>query len=207
MNVKKLKQLEVNFLERYPGGFKNEEIEVIAKKHKMDKMVQFAQESFSNEAFMRPGDVLEDIGKIVSRASMVSMFEKPKFRDFIKGIGSDEQDALLYGLKERLHGNEQEGFELITDILRSEKLAKWSLVSIIPIYFRPTTEVFVKPTTAKNIIKYLELTSLTYKPAPTWEFYDEFRKQILKMKEIVSPDLSVNNAAFTGFLMMSMPQE
>ncbi len=205
MNIEKLKIAEELFFERYPEGFRNPEIIAIAKKHKIDKMTQLAQESFSEENFNNPELIIENMGKIVSRASMVSMFEKPKFRDFAKSLGSDEKEALAFGLKEQLYGNEEEGFDIVVDILKTEKLAKWPLVTISLIYFRPQSEVFIKPTTVKGIIEFLELSSLTYKPGPTWAFYSEYRKIFNSMKEQVSPLLSPDNAAFSGFLMMSLP--
>jgi hypothetical protein len=90
------------------------------------------------------------------------------------------------------------------DVLKSGKLAKWSLLTIIPIFFRPQTDVFVKPTTAKGIIEFLELKSLQYKPTPTWAFFEEYRAVINEMKSQVDPSLSPYNAAFSGFLVMSL---
>jgi hypothetical protein len=83
-------------------------------------------------------------------------------------------------------------------------MAKWTLMSITPVYFKPEDEVFVKPTTAKGIIKYLELDELDYKPQPSWGFYSLFRDTINELKTRVDPGLSPSNAAFTGFLMMSL---
>jgi hypothetical protein len=42
-----------------------------------------------------------------------------------------------------------------------------------------------------------------YKPRPTWSFYAGYRDAIARMKAAVSPALAPNNAAFTGFLMMT----
>lgn len=205
MNRDKLKRAEELFLERYPGGFTHPEILEIGKKHPIGKMHTMALEAFAPDKFYNVSEIVENMGKIVSRASMVSMFEKPKFRDFVKSIGSDEKDALAYGLKEILHGESAEGFEVMADILRLEKLAKWSLMTIIPFYYAPQDEVFVKPTTAKGVIEYFELENLVYRPAPTWGFYEEFRRTVIEMRSEM-PDLqSPNNAAFTGFLMMSLP--
>ncbi|MCG8415164.1 MAG: hypothetical protein MI746_13170, partial [Pseudomonadales bacterium] len=77
-------------------------------------------------------------------------------------------------------------------------------ISVLPVYFRPDDEVFVKPTTAKGVIEHFELEGLVYKPQPSWEFYAAFRDEVLKMKKKVRKSLSPNNAAFTGFLMMAM---
>lgn len=205
MNRDKLKRAEELFLERYPGGFTHPEMVEIGKKHPIGKMHTLALESFAVEKFYNANEIVENMGKIIGRASMVSMFEKPKFRDFVKSIGSDEKDGLAYGLKEILHGDGAEGFEIMADILRMEKLAKWSLMTIIPLYYAPQDEVFVKPTTAKGVIQFFELENLVYKPAPTWAFYEEFRRVITEMKNETSELLSPNNAAFTGFLMMALP--
>ena len=111
---------------------------------------------------------------------------------------------MVGGLKEQLHGDQQKGFEKILDIMKIGKMAKWTLISICPVYFRPQEEVFVKPTTAKGVIAHFELESLLYRPQPYWAFYEEFRSVINQMKNEVDPSLSPNSAAFTGFLMMSL---
>ena len=107
----------------------------------------------------------------------------------------------------RLFGEEFKGFEKILKILKTGKLAKWSLLTIGPAYFRPELEVFVKPTTAKGIIKFFEITSLCYNPTPTWSFYDEYRNIINEMKSKVDTRLSPSNAAFCGFLMMTIKSQ
>lgn len=204
MNLDKLKQAEETFFEWYPGGFENPAMVEIGKKHKMDKMISFTKESFSKTNFNDPEMIVNNTAKIISRASMVSVFEKPRFRDFINAIKMEDKKLFSQGMYERLYGNEQNGFKMILDVLLLGKLAKWSLISICPLYFNSQFEVFVKPTTAKGIVKYFEIESLEYKPKPSWEFYKEFRYIINEMKNKVDPSLSPNNAAFTGFLMMTM---
>ena len=86
------------------------------------------------------------------------------------------------------------------------KLAKWTLQTIIPIYHKPQTEVLVKPTTTKNVIEHFEIENLIYKPTPTYSFYTKYRSLINKMKAEFDSSLSPNDAAFTGFLMMSIPK-
>lgn len=204
MNLKRLKQAEAEFLARYPGGFNHPDMVTIGKKHNVGRMTEQAKELLNKKAFQKTGPVLDSLIKIVSRSSMVSMFEKPKFRDYVNGLDRDEREALAMGFQLLLHGKQQRGFEIVIDILARGKLAKWSLITICPNYMKPLDEVFVKPTTAKNVIKYLELENLDYKPRPSWAFYEEFRRQILAMKEKVDPSISPSNAAFTGFLMMSL---
>ena len=91
----------------------------------------------------------------------------------------------------------------MTEALAPWKLAIWSLLTVIPNYYRPTQEVFVKPTTAKGVIDYFELKGLDYSPRPSWAFYKGFREAVDTMKPLVDPSLSPSNAAFLGFLMMS----
>ena len=79
-------------------------------------------------------------------------------------------------------------------------------MTIVPVYWAPDEEVFVKPTTAKGVIEHFELEGLEYKPAPSWEFYETFRASILDMKSKVNTNLAPSNAAFTGFLMMCIQE-
>ena len=182
MNLQKLKQAEANFLLRYPGGFEHPDMVEIGKKHKVGKMVDLSQDVFSTVSFERRSAIVDNMVKVISQSSMVSMFEKPKFRGFANALTALEKDLLIEGLQERLHGNEQQGFEMILELLQIRKMAKWTLMSIIPVYFRPDYDVFVKPTTVKGIISTLELQDLHYEPTPSWDFYKNFRDQINQMK-------------------------
>jgi hypothetical protein len=203
MNRSRLKAAENDFLIQYPNGFADPEMVKIGKKHRMQQMIEQSQQCFSLESFSKPQLVAENMVKVISRSSMVSMFEKPKLRDWVKGMAHDERESYAYALKDMLHGDQEYGFNVMCDLLRQGKLAKWSLVTIIPNYFAPNDEVFVKPTTAKGVINYFELEGLVYKPAPTYEFYSRYRKQILQMKALVDTSLQPSNAAFCGFLMMT----
>jgi hypothetical protein len=203
MNMEKLRLAEAQFLNQYPGGFDHPEMQVIGKKHPVSKMSDFAQEAFSKKAFKNPNALLDNLTKLVSRSSMVSMFEKPKFRDFVASLSQSDRFALLAAYRKLFYGNQKTGFNAILDLLSDGKLARWSLITIALVYFDLENEVFVKPTTAKAIINQLELEELLYKPRPSWDFYEKFRSTIIEMKSLVDPCLSPNNAAFTGFLMMS----
>jgi hypothetical protein len=204
MNLKKLKQAEEAFFNRYPGGFANPEMIAIRKKHKLDKMIEMTQESFVRRNFKLPELIVENMIKIVSRSSLISVFEKPRFRDFARSLPFEDKQTLTQGLKELLHGKEQLGFETMLEILKSGKLAKWSLMTICQAYYRPQVEVFVKPTTVKGIIEIFELKNLHYHSTPTWAFYEEYRAVINEMKTKVDASLSPYNVAFSGFLMRSI---
>jgi len=204
VNQEKLKLAESNFLSHYPEGFADDGMKKILKRHNMDKMVEFAQQSFSPDCYSQVDQTVAAMVKCVSRSSMVSMFEKPKFRDFCARLDGMQKAFLVDSLIEFLHGDQRTGFDGMGDLLASEKLAKWSLMTVIPVYYSPMQEVFVKPTTAKGVIAHFEVDGLVYKPRPTWDFYRGYRDLINQSKKKVDAALSPSNAAFSGFLMMSL---
>ena len=203
MNYERLRIAEAHFLQSYPGGFADPALEPVLKKHRMDKMTEFAAELFDPASFYRSNDFLEKLVKLVSRSSMVSMFEKPKFRDAINDMNSEEREELSQALLDLYHGTQAMGFGEVVDILARRKIAKWSVITIGLVYYKPNEEVFVKPTTAKTIVEKLQL-DLEYRPRPSWEFYRGYRDAIKEIKSRVHPSLSANNAALTGFLMMTL---
>lgn len=205
MNLEKLQVAQQDFLLAYPDGFSDPKMVEIGKKHKVDKMTEFAQETLAPHCFSNPTKILQDWQKLVSRSSMVSMFEKPKFKDMINDLSADQQQQLSQGLYEFLHGDQQLGFEMQLPVFEHYKLAKWALMTIASAYYHPTTEVFVKPTTAKGVIKFFELPDVIYKAKPSWAFYQAYRQHILTMASYVDNNLNPNTAAFCGFLMMSLP--
>lgn len=203
MNKDVLLEAEAEFLSQYPEGFHSPELVEVGKKHKMDKMVEMTQQAFATTAFVNQDAILQDWIKIVARSSMVSIFEKPKFKDGINSLSVKDKRKITDGLYEQLHGDEEAGFNAILDVLIDLKLAKWSLISIVPAYYSPNDAVFVKPTTAKGVVAKYGL-DLVYKPRPSWTFYQGYRSAILEMKEMVHESFSPSNAAFSGFLMMTM---
>jgi len=205
MNYDKLRLAEANFLQRYPGGFADPEMVSIRKKHDIDKLAEFTKKSFARSNFNRPELITESLLKVVSRSSMVSRFEKPKFRDFVQSLNSHEREALAAAFEKRLYGRQKEqGFNEILGMLSHHKLAKWSVISIVPFYFAPRKEAFVKPTTAKGILRFLEIEDPVYKPMPSWEFYQGYKRLLEDIGRVVVPTLAPNNAALSGFMMMSI---
>jgi len=204
MNLEKLKQAESVFLRRYPGGFAHPDMLAMGKKHKVEQLVEFARAHFGKNAFRRSPDLLDSLQKLVSRSSMVSVFEKTRFRNMLKSTPPHELDPLVMALRERLHGNSEKGFDRLVKVLDKHALAKWPLVSVVPAYFRPHDEVFIKPTTVKGVVNCFELEAPDYVSRPDWRFYASYRDHIQSMKQAVDPVLAPSNAAFSGFLMMTM---
>lgn len=206
MNTKALKQAAAEFLREYPGGFNHPVMVEVGKKHKKDKITNLARDLFAKKHFRDSSQIIDSMAKIVSQSTLISMFEKPKFRDMTRALSPGEKDVLAGGLKSLLHGSEKRGFEIILGIVVEKKLARWPLMTAFQYYYRPDEEVFIKPTTTKLIIKKLEL-DLVYRPQPSWAFYEAYRSAVNKMKQTVPKSLSPSNAAFCGFLMMTFDKE
>ena len=208
MNLERLRQAERAFLQRYPGGFENPEIVARrVRKHKPDQMIALAQEGFSKGNLNHPDLIVQNLIKVISRSSIISVFEKPKFRDFANVLPSDDREFLCSGLEQLLHGAEQTGFEMILDLLKRERSAKWSLMTVCQTYFHPHRDVFIKPTTVKGVIQYFELENLHYRSTPSWAFYEAYRSAFHEMKSRVHPTLAPTNPAFSGFLWMTVRGE
>jgi hypothetical protein len=205
MNLQRLKQAEQDFLFQYPGGFDHPEMIQIRKKHKLDQMIEMTQAAFVSRNFKLPDLIVENMIKVITRSSLISVFEKPKVREFTYALPPDERKRLAQGLEELLHGAESTGFETVLEVLRNGRLARWPLMTVCQAYFRPEVDVFIKPTTTKDIIEYFELRQLHYTPRPTWAFYREYRTAIDEMKAHVDASLARYSVGFTGFLMRSMP--
>jgi len=204
MNKEKLLLEEQKFLDIYPEGFQSEEMKAISKKHNFKKTADFAQKVFAKEEFVYENQIIENMVKLVNKSSMVSLFEKPKFRDMIALLDEIERHELVTGLNQLLYGNEKIGFNTILEILLQHKMAKWTIISVFRCYCYPDSDLLFKPTTVKGIIQKFELNDIKYKPKPSYDFFIKYRDYINEMKSYTDPSLSPNNSAFSGFLMMTL---
>lgn len=204
MNLIKLKDIEEEFLIQYPEGFEDEKLFPTMKKFNPSKLEEFTKESLKKENFSNPNLVVEAFFKIIQKSVLVSLFDKLKFKDMLLSLSSYEKDMLSIELYELLHGNTKNGFEGLVDFLEQYKLAKWTIISVVLYYNDRQKEYFIKPTTTKNVIKYFEIKDLIYKPKPSYEFYNSYKKVLNTMKKEVHKSLRKDNAAFTGFLRMGM---
>ncbi|WP_333803077.1 hypothetical protein [Sulfurospirillum sp.] len=207
MNFKKLTNAENYFLELYPEGFKDVGLLPIIKRHNTSKIGEQVRELFVKENFTQSEIICENFAKIVSKSTLISLFEKPKVRDMVKSMRMERRDMLSIGLYEMLYGDVKEGFETVVEVLSFYGLAKWSIVTLIPYYFDRGKAFFIKPTTTKNIITFFEIENLVYKPKPSYEFYVAYSNMLETMKANVGEKISHDdNASFTGFLMIAMEE-
>lgn len=204
MNLEKLKELELEFLYRYPKGFEDAHFFPTMKKFKPEKLEEFAKVNLKKENFSNPNLVVEGFFKTIQKSVLVSLFDKLKLKDVIESLNSYEKDILSIEIYELMYGDKKEGFEGLVEFLSEYKLAKWTIISVVPYCINRQTEYFIKPTTTKNIIEYFELKDLIYKPKPSFEFYENYTKVLDEMKSNIDKTLTFDNVAFTGFLKVGI---
>ena len=205
MRIDKLFELQGDFFARFPDGFEDEAIVKLRKKHNVDKLAIQAQEAFAETKFGMPESIIQSMILMTSRSSMVFMFDKLRFRDSVGALSPAERERLADALFDRLHGNKEKGFNQILEQLVTLKLGSWSMISAIPYYYDMQENWFVKPSVTKSILKYFEMEKeLVYKPRPSYQFYQDYSAFLANLRDEVDPKLSPNNAAFTGFLMMTI---
>lgn len=138
------------------------------------------------------------------KSPLVSFYEGDTLRKALKSFTNFEKEMLSIYLQDILYGNLKNSFDDFIELMATKNLAKWHIITLIPYYFLPNENYFLKPTTTKNIIKYFELENLKYSSKPTIKFYKEYTKMLEKMKKVVKKELADDNAKFTGFLRMTM---
>ncbi|XOB63694.1 hypothetical protein ACMC56_07730 [Campylobacterota bacterium DY0563] len=203
-NIEKLKDLEAEFLESYPKGFDDEEILKIIKRFKSEKFEEEVRVLFDKSNFTNPDLVCDNFLKIIAKSPLISLFEKPKLRDAIKQMSMYEKDMISISIYDFLYGSKKNAIETMVEILSKYRLAKWTIITLIPYYHSRKKEYFIKPTTTKNILKYFEVENIVYKPTPSYEFYKEYKKFLDNLKKEVDITFRRDNAGFTGFLKMSL---
>ena len=204
MNLVKLKDLESEFLCRYPKGFEDEHFFPTIKKFNPEKLEEFAKDALKKENFSNPNLLIEGFFKTIQKSVMVSLFAMLKLKDAISSLNFYEKDMLSIEIYELLYGNKKEGFEGLVEFLAQYNLAKWTIISVAPYCLNRHSEYFIKPTTTKMIIKYFELKELIYKPKPSFEFYENYSKALDEMKSNLHDSLTFDNVAFTSFLKVAI---
>ncbi len=204
MNNEKLKDLEAEFLDEYPLGFDDERLLKIMKKFNPSKLEEMSKEYFQKDNFSIPEVVCENFFKVIYKSVVISFYDKLKLKDAFAEMGMYQKDMFALALYDLLHGDKKEGYNSLVEILSEHKLAKWTIISLVPYYMNRKSDYFVKPTTAKSIISYLEIEGLEYKPKPSYEFYVGFKKALDKIKKSVPKNLSEDNICLTAFLRLAI---
>ncbi len=166
------------FLEIYPDGFEDIRYLEMAWKHDDSKIVEFFQ-NLSPGQFdeANPHALAETIGKIVSKSTMVSTFEKISFRNYLRFF--EGHGTFIMALKHVMENYNQQNFDTLFDVLCRYKdqgntnAAKWPVMSFFTYYGVKSHECYpVKPTTVKQVAQLLKV-DIDYKARPNFETYEK----------------------------------
>jgi len=100
----KLQVLQNTFFSIYPDGFNSPEFQHLEKKHKLTKTNKKIHEIFNSNIINNDIEFLDAITKILSSSSIISVFEKIKFRNFMKEIHTEQKNNMSQAIKELLMG-------------------------------------------------------------------------------------------------------
>lgn len=204
MNIEKLKQLEAEFLRRYPLGFEDPELMAVAKKHKVEEMKNYVHAHFSKDRFNDPSAISRAFTKLIEKSSLVSTFEKVKYKNAVKLFNQDDIEMLSNALWDILYGDQRKGFNQLVLLLATFDLAKWPILTVLGLYYNGDFEVLVKPTTVKSVLNYLEVMDIKYTSKPNYDFYLQYRTLINDLKEKTGKSIATDNGAYCGFLMITI---
>lgn len=208
MNLEKLKDCEERFFEYYKDGFEDEKLAKTVKLFNTIKFQTLVKNSFALENFSNIEYISQSFFEILLKSPLISFYERDLIKNALKNFTNYEKDMLSIYLKDLLYEDLEESikdsFDELVELLASKNLAKWHILTLIPYYFAPNKNYFLKPSTTRNIVKYFELENIKYKPRPSFEFYKDYTKNLQKMKNIVNPILRDDNGRFTGFLRLAM---
>lgn len=207
MNMEKFKRQQELFLLHYPGGSEHPVMKQLTKKHHIEKFMKLCEDQLRLEDFENPEAVFQVIVKIVTGSTLVSVFEKTAFKKMANAYSDLEKATLVNHYKNLLHGNQQEGFEAIVEMLGRYGNAKWPIITCVLYYSNPYGELVVKPTTAKQAIAYFEADDLFYVTKPDYSFYTAYRDWVIALRDQAEPELMTDNGAFCGFLMFAVAHQ
>jgi hypothetical protein len=191
-------------MDAFPLGFDTPVLAERTKHHDMTKLIAFARRAFSPAALRNADQAAADMVSLVGRSSMVSRFEKPRFREAVRSMTRGEREELAGFAHELLHGSEARGMNGLSAMLALRQTAKWPVVTALRCYYYPDNDLIIKPTTVKGVIACFGLEGLRYTPVPNFAFYDAYRAVLIDMRAAMAGPLrDAVLAGFSGFLMMS----
>ncbi len=189
------KVIDNQFLEAFPNGFEDQRWNELGKKHNPNKIFNIFNNEFSKQSFKTLLDeesyeeICEIALKLVKSASVVSVFEKVAFTNFMKYESTSEFCNALFNF---LYAYNEQSFETFVSILARHKnqknanAAKWPIVSFFKAYQDPNNYVLVKPNTVKAVAKALDY-DISYQSYPNVETYNK----VLEMVKSYKKDSSV----------------
>lgn len=161
-----VKQIEIEFLSLFPGGFSDEHYLELTRKFNDKKAIDIINSTLSQESILEHLEngttnmLLDDTYKFISSTWMTSRFEKIAFRNYIKVL--EEQELFYSLLYDVMYGDIDSAFEPFVELLKAyiyiddcSNCAKWPVLSAF-VYYTRDGYFPIKPMTTKRIAKALE---------------------------------------------------
>ncbi len=187
-----MNNIELAFLEQFPNGLQDENWILLGKKHNMKTIHQIYENEFSAKNMKKLikdkkyKKICELATEIVQKATIISVFEKIAFKNYIANEPIHEPFAkFLYDL---LYNFSEENFDNMVNILEAYKgqknanPCKWPVITAFIALRYPNEHVFVKPTTVKANAKILKM-DIEYKSKPNFNTYTKVKDMVINFRE------------------------
>lgn len=208
-----IKFIEQSFLRQFPNGLQDDEFKMLGKKHQSsDRIIKMFKESITiknlttrNESIQE--ETMKSIIKAISQSTLISTFEKVAFKNYIKDTKIHK--PFMEALANMLHDCNEDTMNAFVHVCSLKKnetnanIAKWPIVTFFLAYFDPQNEIFIKPTTIKQVA-YIMNVDIEYQALPNFNTYKKARKMILDFKQQSSLVHDENNIMVQAIMYTSI---
>ncbi len=187
-----MNNIEFNFLKLFPNGLNDEQWHTLGKKHNMKKVYEIYDTTLNEKNMLKLiknkkyKTICEEATNIIKKATIVSVFEKIAFQNFIANEPIHKEfSERLYDL---LYNFNEESFENMVETLltykgnKNSNPCKWPVITAFLALKYPDREVFVKPTTVKANAKMLKV-NIEYKSKPNFATYNNIKNMVIDFKK------------------------
>lgn len=191
INSQTAKVIDLKFLTLFPDGFEDEEWNNLGKKHDPSKIFRVFENELSKKELKRLlkekdyEEICEVTSKLIKKATIVSVFEKVAFSNFIAKETTEDFCVALYNF---LYNYNEDTFEEFVSILAKHKhsknanAAKWPIVSFLKAYQDPNNFIILKPNTVKAVAKALEF-DIGYQTKPNYQTYNNVIEMVRQYQD------------------------
>lgn len=208
-----IKFIEQSFLRQFPNGLEDETFKMLGKKHQSsNRILMMFKDSITlknltsrNESIRE--ETMKSIIKAVTQSTLISTFEKVAFKNYIKDTRIHQPFMeTLAALLNDCNEETMSAFVHVCSIKKNEtnaNIAKWPIITFFLAYSDPYNEVFIKPTTIKQVAKIMNV-DIEYQALPNFNTYERARNMILDFKKQSSLVHDENNIMVQAIIYSSI---
>ncbi len=184
--------IDLLFLSKFPDGLNDEMWIELGKKHKPNKIIETINNELSEDNLK---EMLENedyktictlVLKLVKKATVVSVFEKVAFQNFINDETTNKDFALAFF--DLLYNYNEKSFNEMVSVLamykqdKNKNACKWPVITFFISYKDPNKFVILKPNTVKQTAKILEF-NIEYSSTPNFKTYTNVINMVENYRE------------------------